>query len=161
MKTYLVFEQAEAGRTVNAAERVLFVREKFFWLALILPLFWLLWHRLWVGLLGWIGAVVIIGGIIWALNLDQITAAAASLSPALVVALEGTELRRRKLLRQGFREAGVVVADDLEDAERRFFARWLAREETLRPAPSGPVPPLPPLPQTSVIGLFPEPGAAR
>jgi hypothetical protein len=158
VKTYLVFERAEGGRTVDAAERILFVREKFFWLALILPLFWLLWHRLWVGLLGWIGAVVLIGIVIWALNLDQITAAAASLIPSLVVALEGTELRRRKLLRRGFRDTGVVVAEDLEDAERRFFTRWLAREEALRPTPAVP---LPPLPQTSVIGLFPEPGAAR
>ncbi len=161
MKTYLVFERAEGGRTVDAAEQILFVREKFFWLALILPLFWLLWHRLWIGLLGWIGAVVIIGVVIWGLNLDQITAAAASLIPSLVVALEGTELRRRKLLRRGFRDAGVVVAVDLEDAERRFFARWLARGETLRPAPAAPLTPLPPLPQTSVIGLFPEAGAAR
>ncbi len=158
MKTYLVFERAGGGRTVGAAERILFVREKFFWLALILPLFWLLWHRLWIGLLGWIGAVVFIGIVIWALDLDQITAAAASLIPSLVVALEGTELRRRKLLRRGFRDTGVVVAEDLEDAERRFFTRWLAREEALQPTPAAP---LPPLPQTSVIGLFPEPGAAR
>ena len=159
MKTYLVFERAEGERSLDAAERIFFLREKFSWTALIFAPLWLLWHRLWLGLLGWFAAEIIIGLVSWALTLDQTITSIAGFIPSLVVAFEGTELRRLKLLRRGFRDAGVVVADDLEDAERRFFTRWSTLAKAEMPPP--PVAPLPPLPQTSVIGLFPEAGAAR
>lgn len=48
MKTYLVFEPANAGRTPETAERVIFVREKFYWLALLFASLWLLANRLWL-----------------------------------------------------------------------------------------------------------------
>ena len=159
MRTYLVFEPAAGGRSLEAADRILFVREKFSWTALIFAPLWLLWHRLWLGLLGWVVVEIIIGLVAWVLMLDQTIASIAGFIPSLVVALEGTELRRMKLLRRGFRDAGVIVAEDLEDAERRFFTRWVARGRMATP----PAPPasLPPLAETRVIGLFPEPGATR
>jgi len=118
-----------------------------------------LWHRLWLGLLGWVAAEIIIGLLAWALMLDQTIASIAGFIPSLLVALEGTELRRLKLQRRRYRYAGVVIAEDLEDAERRFFARWVAPAKTATPPP--PPAPLPPLAPTPVIGLFPEPGATR
>jgi hypothetical protein len=57
-----------------------------------------------------------------------------------------------------------VVADDLEQAERRFFDAWVAETPRSEPAPrpSG-LPAQPARPagaaQPGVIGLFPEPGA--
>ena len=159
MKAYLVFEPAEDGRSLAAADRILFVREKFSWTALILAPLWLLWHRLWLGLLGWFAAEIIIGLVAWALMLDQTVTSIAAFIPSLLVALEGTELRRLKLQRRRYRYSGVVVAEDLEDAERRFFARWVVPAKAA--APPAPPAPLPPLAPTPVIGLFPEPGATR
>ena len=159
MRTYLVFEPAAGGHSLEAADRILFVREKFSWTALIFAPLWLLWHRLWLGLLGWFTAEIIIGLVGWALMLDQTIASIAGLIPSLLVALEGTELRRMKLQRRGYRYAGVVVAEDLEDAERRFFTGWVARAKTAMFPP--PLAPLPPLAPTPVIGLFPESGATR
>jgi hypothetical protein len=159
VRTYLVFEPAAGGRSLEAADRILFVREKFSWTALIFAPLWLLWHRLWLGLLGWLVAVIIIGLVAWVLMLDQTTASIAGFIPSLVVALEGTELRRMKLQRRGYRYAGVVVAQDLEDAERRFFTRWIVpAKAAMPPAPRAS---LPPLAETPVIGLFPQSGAIR
>jgi hypothetical protein len=96
--------------------------------------------------------------------------------PTLIVAFEGTELLRRKLLRRGYREAGAIVGRDLEDAERRFFATWSARPEPraeLRASPSVEQSPAPPPasprpaanPQAPsanpVLGLFPQPSVRR
>jgi hypothetical protein len=75
-----------------------------------------------------------------------------------LIAFEATALRRRKLLRKGLRDAGVVIAEDREIAERRFFAEWLKPAEPSRRASATPIAPLPPSP---VLGLFPEPGAGR
>jgi hypothetical protein len=74
-------------------------------------------------------------------------------------------LRRFTLARRRWRNVGIVVGDDVEDAERRFFDAWaqeapppkepaLKRPEMLNYAP----PPRPPE-APGIIGLFPEPGA--
>ena len=167
MKTFLVFEPADGGRDATAADRIVFLREKFYWLALSFAPIWLLWHRLWLGFLGWLVAEMLIGIAAFVFGLDPRAAVIAALLPSLVVAFEGAELRRRKLLRGRHREVAVVVGRDREDAERRFFANWAntapARQEPrqdFRP-PSPPAPPPPPAPSNSVIGLFPEPGAGR
>jgi hypothetical protein len=70
----------------------------------------------------------------------------------------------------------LVVADDEEAAERRFFDRWTAKQRALSndqlavdrggPPPTRDIPghgfsrpPSPP--QNEIIGLFPEPGGSR
>ena len=58
---------------------------------------------------------------------------------AFLIGLEAATLRRRKLLWWRWRDAGIVVADDLVAAEQRFFDRWVARaplSETVTMAPT-------------------------
>ena len=163
MKTYLVFEPAEGGRDAAAADRVVFLREKFRWLALIFGPLWLLWNRLWLAFVVWLIAILKLAIVAYVFGLDEKAAAPLMWLPTLIVAFEGMELLRRKLLRRRFREAGVMVAQDLEDAERRYFADWQGSASVVATKPSV----APPTPATSapssnsVIGLFPEPGGRR
>ena len=77
--------------------------------------------------------------------------------------------------RRNWRQLDIVVADDEEAAERRFFDRWTARQRGLgndqlavdrgappptRDVPGQPFSKPPPLPHSDIIGLFPEPGAS-
>ncbi|MCC6949343.1 MAG: DUF2628 domain-containing protein [Bradyrhizobiaceae bacterium] len=161
MRTYLVFEPADGVRDEEAAERVRFVREKFSWAALFFAPLWLLWHALWLGFFGWLSATMLISGVAYALDLNPSATAIILWLPSLVIAFEGTELRRRKLLRRGYRDARIAMGRNLEDAERRFFAEWSAfprvRVERRAVDSNGPR-----MPQTQpIIGLFPEPGGGR
>jgi hypothetical protein len=81
----------------------------------------------------------------------------------LLVGIEASSLRRWKLTRRGFENLGVVVGDNLEDAERRFFDGWAAQAERAPPAPAqAPASPFSrPLPSTDVVGLFPQPEARQ
>jgi hypothetical protein len=164
VKTYLVFESAEGGRDAVAADRVVFLREKFRWLALIFGPLWLLWNRLWLAFFAWLAAVMALAVAAYALGLNEDAAAVVLWLPTLVIAFEGTGLLRRKLLRRRYRETGVTVAADLEDAERRYFAGWegSAAAVAVKPAvASAPPPAMSAPPSNSVIGLFPEPGGRR
>jgi hypothetical protein len=162
VRTYLVFEPATSGRNETAAELVRFVREKFYWSALFFAPVWLLWHALWVGFVCWLLAEAILAILGYMLGLDPSVTAVLLWLPSFVVAFEGAELRRRKLLRSGYRDAGVAVGATLEDAEYRFFTDWISRatalpgEDRIAPAVSArtgaPAVPGP------VIGLFPQPG---
>lgn len=164
MKTFLVLEPTGGGH-VEAADRILFLREKFRWSALLFAPLWLLWHRLWLGFLGWLAVVVALAFVAYAFDLTAQAAAPLLWLPTLVVAVEGTELLRRKLLRGGYREIGVVLGRNLEEAERRFFADWSIRPEmTGRPRPgqnAAPVSAGMAAAANPVLGLFPESGVRR
>jgi hypothetical protein len=160
VKTYLVFEPQAGNRTPEEAERVVFLREKFSWPAFAFGPLWLLWNRLWLGFAFWLGAEALIGAAVTALQLEHFYAALALAVPSLILAFEATLLRQHKLLASGYREAGVVMADDIESAERRFFDRWLSREKA-KPLPPSSLPPLPQPAPSPVIGFFPDSGAIR
>ena len=161
---FLVFEPNDgpaSAPTLAEAERVVFLREKFSWPALCFGPLWLLWHYLWLGLLLWVAVFFALVILMVSLGFPGSMMFVAFAVPSLIVAFEATAIRRRKLLRKGMRDAGVVIAQDIEIAERRFFADWAKRAgaaPAARPAPSGSVPPLDPSP---VLGLFPQPGANR
>lgn len=160
MATFLVFEPVDQTRTQAAAERVVFLREKFsFWAFLLTP-FWLLRYRLWLAFLVWLVvfvAINLIGG--W-LGFGPFAGIAASFFPSLLFGMEAANLRGKKLVRKGYRDAGVVIAEDIETAERRFLETWKNAAAT---APHAPPPGYPETKfaiaaEQNVIGLFPTPG---
>lgn len=171
MATFLVLEPADGARTQAAAERVVFLREKFSFWAFILTPFWLLRHRLWLGFLAWLVAFIAIAVIGSMLGFGPYGALAASFFPSLVFGMEATNLRARKLMRRGYRDAGVVIAEDLEMAERRFFESWKNTPASESPvksdypyAPDAAPPAYPDAKlavasaEQNIIGMFPTPG---
>ncbi len=165
MSTYTVHEPPpRKGRSADP-ERFLFVRDGFHFWAFVLAPLWLLMRKLW---LVFVLFVVVVAAVETALAFFAVPATAkafAGILIALLVGLEAGTLRRWTLERRSWKTLGFVVGDDLEDAERRFFAEWAARKPTaVAPTPSEPHYAMPvrrgPLTGTDVIGLFPEPGGA-
>jgi hypothetical protein len=168
--TYLVFEPVDGARTQANAERVVFLRERFSVFAFVFAPFWLLRHRLWLGFLLWLVlfiAITMIGNL---LGFGPFSALAAMYFPAFIFGLEGVNFRARKLMRNGYKDAGVVIAEDLETAERRFFEAWKnapASDGAKSDYPYAPNAAPPAYPETklavasaeqNVIGMFPTPG---
>jgi hypothetical protein len=168
MSIYTVHEPPpRAAQTLPDVDRFAFVRDGFsFWAFIAAPL-WMLWHRLWLVLAGYVLiAVIVIAGLA-ALRASPTAFAVVGLFIALFVGLESGTLRRLALRRRGWKNVGIVSGADLEDAERRFFGAWLHRTPSAKAANSRP-PPLPPSPPPrmapqppDVVGLFPESGAGR
>ncbi|HWL31096.1 MAG TPA: DUF2628 domain-containing protein [Xanthobacteraceae bacterium] len=155
MAVYTVHEP-RPRRNGDAAppERYAFVRDGFYLWAFLLGPLWMLWHRLWLVLGLYVVAMGAIEAGMWALGLSGAVKFAVMVLIAILVGCEAGTLRRFGLRR--WTEHGIVVADDREEAERRFFDRWtgarvasppLAREPLSRPV----------APHQDVIGLFPQP----
>jgi len=167
MSVYTVHQAPTRADTASAAERFVFVRDSFSWWAFSLAPLWMLRHRLWLVLLGY---VVVTGAIEFALvrlGASRTAIVIVGLLISLLVGLEASTLRRLALRRRGWSNVAIISGKDLEEAERRFFDAWLrdapsrrsTSNTTSQPsAPSG-VPRVPQAPH--VVGLFPEPGAGR
>jgi len=164
MPVYTVLEPlAHGGSVSERADRVVFLRDGFSWSAFLFTPLWLVYQRLWLGVLTYSVAMVALQ---IGLRMAGIGTGGQLLIGALVAllfGLEGANLRRWSMTRRGrWRELGTVVAADLDEAEQRFFDAWVAGEV------AAPVPPtataqsiLRPQPPRDVLGLFPEPGGRR
>jgi|ERR1043165_3569184 hypothetical protein len=165
MPVYTVHEPRRRDNDDDAlghAMRFRFVRDGFhFWAFLLAPL-WMLRHRLWIELIAY---ALIVGGAGFALRrlgVDESAGFWVALFLAVLLGVEASSLLRWKLARRGFEQVGIVVGDDLEEAERRFFDRW-DDDEPARPVSANPMPsPFgpPPAPASGdIVGLFPQPQA--
>ena len=148
----------------DAAEHAVFVKEGLSWPALIVPILWILWHRLWLTLLGWIIFLLVVA---WAGRLlDDRAATALAIIGQVLFALEANNIRRASLARRGWRDIGESFGRNRAEAEIRFYHGQVAApapEPVARPAvvPPAMVPrstfPVPPgMRQENIIGLFPE-----
>jgi hypothetical protein len=165
MAIYTVHEPPlSKDETEPDPNRFVFVRDGFYlWGFLLTPL-WMLRHRLWLVLVCYILITSALGIVLQVARASPAVTVVASVFVAFLVGLEGGTLRRWTLARRGFRPVGLVVGDDVDSAERRFFDSWVRGDVPSAPASAPPAPP--PLPHqqmsgSGVLGLFPQPGASR
>ena len=164
MAAYTVHEPLPRKNEASAdPERFAFVRDGFYFWALVLGPLWMLWRRLWLVTLMYIAVAIGMQVGLWALNASETVSFIVGFLLALLTGFEAGTLRRWTLTRRGWKNLGVVVGDDVESAERRFFAAW-----TPQMPPAAFEPPYAHAPgrftrpgDGQIIGLFPQPGAHR
>jgi len=176
MPVYTVHAPVSNNADIRATDRFAFVRDGFHVWAAVLGVVWLAWHRLWLALIGWIVLMAVIDVGMVRLGISGAAIFLVDALLALLLGFEAPSLRRWTLSRRNWRQLDIVVADDEEAAERRFFDRWTAKQRALSndqaaidrggPPPTRDIPGQafsrpPPVPQSEIIGLFPEPGASR
>ncbi len=175
MSVYTVHEPPlrDSGAAADP-ERFAFVRDGFYFWAFVFGPLWLLWRRLWLALLFYVIAWAAVESALWYFKAGVGAQAAINVVFALLLGMEASSLWRWTLERRGWKNLGVVVGDDLESAERRFFQTW--GEKTRGEKNWGEQPQTASASKSSVltnygpksgagasdvIGLFPEPGGPR
>lgn len=117
MATYIVLS-AKSGPEKDPD--AIFVPDSFSFLAAVFPLFWLIWHRMWLWafcvFLGLIGASASAD-----LPSTEILSGCAMLAISLFFGFEGRQLYIASLIRRGFSVKSVLVAPDLGTAEISYF----------------------------------------
>src|SRR5262249_39130121 len=114
---------------------------------------------LWLVLIGYLVLTTVLQVVLTRIGASGGVHVGVGVLVAILVGFEAASLRRWALARRRWRNLGVVVADDLELAERRFFDAWLATAHASHPAQASRRPVRPGRTVPDVIGLFPEPGA--
>src|SRR4029450_12950041 len=131
MPVYTVHAPVANGADLAATDKFVFVRDGFHFWAAVASVIWLLWPRLWLVLIAWIVLMIAIQFGMSALGASRGTIFAVDLLIAILMGFEAASLRRWTLSRRRWRQLDIVVADDEETAERRFFDRWTARQRGL------------------------------
>jgi hypothetical protein len=159
MAIYTVHAPARADTSDADPMALTFVKEGFNWPALFFPAIWLIVRRLWLVLVLYIAAVVILIGATRVAA--EYVVVAVAIACAFLFALEANGLRRWTLAFNGWRMIGVVEGRNPLEAERRFFGALLTEKPAapvVAPVPPPPMPPLMPSSEThtEIVGLFPQ-----
>jgi hypothetical protein len=145
-------------------EHLVFVRDGFHVFAFLVPPLWMLVRGLWLVLIGYLVLSGVLQVGLWAVGAGGTVRLVANLLLSLLIGLEASSLLRWTLARRGWTMLGLVVADDVEAAERRFYDAWVEpRTGAAASAQPGTAAAMssPPSAATGVFGLFPEPGGRR
>ena len=123
MTVYSVYEPPTQAPDLGLrAEQLAFVKEGFSWPALFVPILWILWHRLWLTLMG-IAIWVLV--VMWVDRLaGETPATILAILGGILFALEANNIRRWSLARRGWRDIGASFGGNLDEAEIRFFEKW-------------------------------------
>lgn len=119
MTSYLVLEPQ--GTAADRAEKAVIVRDGFAFLAFLLPLFWFLWHRMWLEALAFL-AIALLLGALGLLPGYATPASLVSIALSILVGFEAQALRVAMLCRHGWSIWGVVEGRNSTEAELRYTA---------------------------------------
>jgi Protein of unknown function (DUF2628) len=105
------------ARPPNASARPpVLVREGFSWVAFLLALPWLLWHRLWLEAVAYLGLVLLLAAFV-----PEAAALPVALALQFLLGAQAQDLRRAALARRGRPAAHVVAAPDEDLALARLL----------------------------------------
>ena len=113
-------------KRLQRGERLVFVPEKFSWTAAILGPVWMLMHRMWLVLLGYLALALAMEGGLAALGVESQWISLSFVALQIAIGFEAGALRRWTLERKRWTMLGAVTGRSATDAERRFFEAWLA-----------------------------------
>jgi len=166
MAVYTVHEPPQRREeSAPDPERFIFVRDGFSFAAFLFGPMWMLWHRMWLVCFGYIILAGILEIAMHSFGASTGATTLAGFLLALLIGFEAPSLRRFALARRRSVNVGIIVGDNLESAEQRFFDAWArpgrSGRPVLRQAPEARARAPEMQAQSDVIGLFPEPGAPR
>ncbi|WLR92532.1 DUF2628 domain-containing protein [Shinella zoogloeoides] len=134
MATFLVLIPPGAKSRDESAR---IVRDRFSWLALVMPVIWLLWHRAWLAA-ALAFAVQALGSAVADHPVFSLAGLGLCLATSLLVALEGPSMVVAGLERRGWTIDAVISADDRETAEEIYYMETPAGEAETRDSVSLP-----------------------
>ncbi|MBK1659782.1 DUF2628 domain-containing protein [Paracraurococcus ruber] len=116
MRIWTVHLPRLAGGATRMGKPPVLVREGFSWAACLLALPWLLWHRLWLEAIGYLGLILLLAAFV-----PRDAALPVAVALQFLLGAQAQDLRRAALTRRGRPAAHVVAAPDEDLALARLL----------------------------------------
>jgi hypothetical protein len=140
MQAYTVYETpTPAADRIDRGEALVFVKDGFSWAAFLVTPIWMLIHRLWWPLLGYVVVVAGLQVLGAALGSPPVWMTLLALGLNLVMGFEAGSLRRWTLERTGWQMIGTATGVNFAACERTFVESWLPAQPMMTPLQSQPV----------------------
>ncbi len=130
--SYTIYEPFDPQKELVArADELIFIKDGFSLWAMIGSVFWMIYHHLWIPLIGFLLAIGLLTG------LAHLFGAAPGAGGILFVGLSialgflANDIRRAVLERQQYKMIGAIAGHTKIECERRFFSNWSPLQKVL------------------------------
>ena len=121
MRHYTV--QQMPGWDTGTDPDVVLIKEGFCWPALFMPLLWMIYHLQFLGLLAYLSATAVLSAVVKSTGMEPLLGLLLSVVLSLLVASLANDWRRWRLAEKGYELVAIAAADNLRQAEEKFFHR--------------------------------------
>ena len=134
MVVYTVHEPPNPqSDALERGTRLVFIKDRFHWLAALFPAIWLLVKRMWWEFAAYLVLMSVLIGVLNILGATQEAMSFLIIIVQIVFGFEAGALYRASLTRRGWSTVGTVAGRNAAECERRFFEAWLPQ------VPAGPL----------------------
>ncbi len=130
--SYTIYEPLHPQKELLArADELIFIKDGFSFWAMIGSVFWMIYHHLWIPLIGFFIAIGLLAA------LAHLFGAAPGADVILFVGLSialgflANDIRRAVLERQQYHMIGTIAGHTKIECERRFFSNWSPLQKVL------------------------------
>lgn len=124
-QSYTVYEPDEVKeQLVEQADELVFIKDGFAFWAMIFPIFWLMYHRLWLPLVGFIVVLGILQILAYLFEISQDSQTMMFVGISFAFGFLANDIRRIVLERRDYQLVGAVAGVSQLECERRFFDNW-------------------------------------
>jgi hypothetical protein len=116
MAVYSIFEHPAGD-----VERTIFVKEGFSGAAFLFSVLWALWYRMWIVAAALLAVFAVMAALSTGLGIQEQVIGVLHLGIGLLFGLTAQDLRAASLRQAGYRETGLIVASNLEEAELKHL----------------------------------------
>lgn len=125
MSLYQVLQRPEGVVDPLPNSGAVFIKDRFSWLAGLLPPVWAIVHGLWLELVIWIAAMIALGAASMIIGDEAVFW--LNVLVAILIGLEATNIRTAALRRKGYQPLGDIIAGAEDLAEMEFIKRGSMR----------------------------------
>ena len=123
MASYRIYVPKNARQAGSRDDGPTLVADGFCWSASLLGPLWCIWQKTLIGLAAWLATAVAMTAIIYVTKMSATSSFLIVVLALLAFGFEANVLRARSLERRNMSLADIVIADDVEQAEMKFFQR--------------------------------------
>ena len=130
--SYTIYEPGEPQKELVArADELVFIKDGFSVWAMIGSIFWMIYHHLWLPLIGFLLAITVLSGLAHLFGASPGSGGILFVGLSVAFGFLANDIRRVVLERQQYKMIGAIAGHTKIECERRFFSSWAPLQDSL------------------------------
>jgi len=123
--SYTIYEPRQPRDDLVArADELVFIKEGFSFWAMVGSVFWMVYHHLWLPLIGFVIALLALISLAHQFGASPDAGGVLFFGLSVAFGFLANDIRRMVLMRNQYRLVGAIAGQSKIDCERRFFRDW-------------------------------------
>ena len=130
--SFTIYEPLEPQEDlVTRADELVFVKDGFSFWAMVGSVFWMIYHHLWLPLIGFLLAITLLSTLAYLFGASPDAGGVLFVGLSVALGFLANDIRRMVLEKNRYKMIGAIAGHSKIECERRFFSSWSPLKDSL------------------------------